>query len=375
MYDLHLLTRCRRAGKKRDAEDPQGSSHDDMQETKKRKKYTRRAESVKTAVDSAAGGTAKDKKAPKGLLDMPAGKCPIQRTSLCTMCQFICVEIRNHIYGYAVESEFEGSWSDPAPLISPAREYPVQKQWPLDPRKPSARRFFGLTQVCKKLRTEYRPIWLLNSSVRLMQQDIRLYIHTFYCGASKWENLPKLLQISAKDPFNGESVVDLSLLLRIHGHSSNTKIEFVPHILTEDDGPWIETPCMDCEAEAEMLGLNDGSLPECDHEAQNFEDFVGFTLETQFPYLDALNDFLENDNPRWLSDIRSRKVARVKLDLDGYTVPDVLIHLNPNAKVVRKTRIMTNLQDYVDKYCKDRGLFSRDYELRFQLVASANMQL
>lgn len=77
-----MLIRYRRAGKKREAESPQGSSRDAMQETKKRKKHTRRAEAVNKAVDTAAGDTVQNKKAPKGLLDMPAGKRPIQHACL-----------------------------------------------------------------------------------------------------------------------------------------------------------------------------------------------------------------------------------------------------------------------------------------------------
>ena len=280
------------------------------------------------------------------------------------------VEIRNQIYGYAVESEFEGSWSDPVPLVL-ARG---QEQWPLNSGKPSARKFFGLTQVCKQLRTEYRPIWLLNSSVRLMQRDIRLYIHTFYDCAPKWESLPKLLQISAKSPSRGEIVVDLSMLFQIRAYSSRTKIEFIPHILTEEDGPWND-PCVDCEADAEILGYENDIFMECEHGHQNFEDFVEFTLEEQFPYLAGLNAFLENDNPRWLSDIRSRKVSFVRIDFAPFAAPDVLIYLSSNAKVVRKTRIMTRLRDFVNQYCKDRGLFFRHYELRFQLVTAVSMEL
>ena len=79
-----MLIRCRRAGKKREAESPQleGSSRDAMQEIKKRKKHTRRAEAVNKAVDTAVGDTMQNKKAPKGLLDMPAGKCPVQHACL-----------------------------------------------------------------------------------------------------------------------------------------------------------------------------------------------------------------------------------------------------------------------------------------------------
>ncbi|KAF2437544.1 hypothetical protein P171DRAFT_437628 [Karstenula rhodostoma CBS 690.94] len=335
-----------RAGKKRELGSPALSSG--KGQATKKAKNSNKAKTPKKGSAAPASLAAQEKKnKPKGLVDMPP-------------------EIRNRIYHFATERDnFEG-WEDAVPLIDMHTGHGCgRSQWPMSKYECSlsARNFLGLTQTCKLIRKEYRPIWLRNSSIRVLPRYLSVYIHTFYgCGADYSTNMPKLIQISHCQDAFGQNNLDLTEMLRMHAASPATKFEFVPHELTQEEGLWNDRldDCFMCEEEI-MFGETDiDELEEngCPHFEEHREAFADFLLMEQYPYLLALDKFLAHDNAKWLADIQDREVIRVKLDTyDGeYGSPDVTIRLRHGSEIVTQKLKKKSMSDAASDYIKDRSL-------------------
>ncbi|KAF9732646.1 hypothetical protein PMIN06_005772 [Paraphaeosphaeria minitans] len=331
----------RRAGKKRKLSSPAPSSSKG-QAAKKTKKTTK----TKTSSTGSAAPVKKEKK-PKGLMDMPP-------------------EIRNRIYHFAFEREdlFEG-WEFAVPLVdSHAGHRCGQSQWPMSKYdcSLSARNFLGLTQTCKLIRKEYRPIWLRNSSIRVRPRHLMLYIHAFYgCVTDYSTNMPKLIQISHLQDAVGEQIIDLTQMLRMRTASSGIKFEFIPHELTEKEGPWIQdwSDCDICQGFSDIASDDEESEAFiCYHDDIHRDVYAEYLLGGEYPYLGPLNKFIAHDNAKWLKDIRDRKVTRVKLDLsDGdYFAPEIAIRLSNGSDVVTTELSMKSMLGAASAYVKDRGL-------------------
>jgi hypothetical protein len=57
-------------------------------------------------------------------------------------------------------------------------------------------RYRALTQVCKQIRTEFRPIWLRQSCFRMELLVVAQFVATYYPKVADYQNAPKLLLIS-----------------------------------------------------------------------------------------------------------------------------------------------------------------------------------
>ncbi|KAF2792518.1 hypothetical protein K505DRAFT_338611 [Melanomma pulvis-pyrius CBS 109.77] len=77
-------------------------------------------------------------------------------------------ELRNRVYYFAFEST--------AAHIRPYRPYTVIQTAP-SIRK---RRFYGLTQVCRQIREEFRPIYMEENEVHINPDYATRYIETFF---------------------------------------------------------------------------------------------------------------------------------------------------------------------------------------------------
>ncbi|KAI8930993.1 hypothetical protein NX059_012004 [Plenodomus lindquistii] len=87
-------------------------------------------------------------------------------------------EIRNRIYSYAVET------LEDTPVLRP--EYKPStlcagcSQWKDNPcRPPNRRNYFSLTQTCRQIRTEFRPLYHTRTEVHVRSYDIVEYMQTF----------------------------------------------------------------------------------------------------------------------------------------------------------------------------------------------------
>ncbi|KAL1613176.1 hypothetical protein SLS60_001408 [Paraconiothyrium brasiliense] len=110
-----------------------------------------------------SGGSAVDKKRPIGFLDLPA-------------------EVRNRIYYYADERAHRlppDELHDNGYIPSIMRYAPGNPgPWPIDDCAKSSLKFLGLTEVCRKVRSEYNPIWKATAEFRIRYEDFGLFTQT-----------------------------------------------------------------------------------------------------------------------------------------------------------------------------------------------------
>ncbi|KAJ4352227.1 uncharacterized protein N0V89_007574 [Didymosphaeria variabile] len=349
-----------RAGRKRELGPPApgGSSARISKKTKK----SSMAKTSKKAFTLPALLPAQKKK-PKGLLDIPP-------------------ELRNRIYHFATERDDFDGWEEAVPLVDLHRGHGCgRSQWPMSKGACylSGRRFLGLTQTCKLLRLEYRPIWLRNSSVRVRCPHLLLYIHTFYGCGSKYSNLPKLVQISYNHDIQDH--IDVTQILLMRAACPNTKFEFVPHELTLDDGPWNQPGAdEDCDLCEEEVMAGDMFMEEfedygCPHDYYRRHGYAEWLLEEEYPYLPSLNKFLAHDNGNWVEDIQSGEVIRVMLDAAGpdREIPELTIRLASDSDTANEGLIDKSMLEVARDYVSSRSLRDANTEaasLHFQLQVS-----
>lgn len=308
-----------------------------------------------------------------------------------------CAEIRNHIYHFATEADHFEGWKNPVPLVtSHAGHGCGQRQWPMSDYKcvHSARNFLGLTQTCKLIRKEYRPIWLRNSIIRVLPTHLSVYIHTFYgCGhGNTFSDLPKLIQLSHDKDDVGQEILDLTLLLRMHAKSPATQFEFIPDVLTQEEGPWTlyYDECDLCEDEMmdeimdemdedemdiyEMMDkdMGDREVRDCTHGLYHRAEYADYLFFDDYVHLGALNRFLAHDNVKWLEDIRNFEVARVKLDVSDAIQhpPEIIIRLSNNSEAVTQELSKKSLSAAALEYFNDRDFASTSTDeatLRFEI--------
>jgi hypothetical protein len=322
---------------------------------------------------------AERKQKSKGLMDMPPGRCN-WRSSNGVFANNPGAEIRNRIYHFATErDDFEG-WEDAVALLDMHAGHGCgRKQWPMSKAAcySSGRNFLGLTQTCKLLRREYRSIWLRTSSVRVRIFHLVPYIHTLYgCGSTEHTNLPKLVQISLNHDLIGEDDIDLTQMLRMRAACPTTRFEFIPHELTLDEGPWIDSmvDCDVCDAETRNgeMSLEEFVEHGCPHEYLHRAEYADYLCSEEYSYLLALNKLLAHDNPKWLKDIRDRDVARVKLNTsDGdYYSPELTIRLAHDSDIVTEDLSEKSMLEAAYDYVRGRDLRSTNcgpVALHFQI--------
>lgn len=290
--------------------------------------------------------------AARGLLNMPPGECSALAALIATPNDYY-TEIRNRIYHFAVESDETDLWCNVPPAVFPHSRSCGKSVWPLTPNKFSARKFLGLTQTCSQLRAEYRPIWLRNSRVRVTYTYLQDYIKTFYGCVHMWRDMPKLLQISWDHDV--VPMLDLLPLLKLRAICSTTKIEFIPHVLTQDVGPW--TDDVDCDyCKTDPDDEVERKEEDCAHLELRFEEYSEYVLDQEYAYLFELHELLTNDNSKWLQDIRDGSICRVKVDQFIYGYLDVLIYIDDESDMLQKPRFNENVTGVFRSYIRSRGL-------------------
>jgi hypothetical protein len=203
-------------------------------------------------------------------------------------------EIRNYIYHFAQEREFDAEYLAPPLLVCrkpisarPDRTYAY-----------SARRFLALTQTCKLIRTEYRPLWLREASISIDLDLVQDFLTAFYPTIEDFQNAPKLLAVlwDHRDGYDEDVLFDITPLLHLRAHCPTFVAKFCPRPLMDGDAP--NVTCFDC-GHSVHCGCSDN---DCDHE--NAIDEAMFDLEMDYHYTMALDDFIANNNKAWLKAIR-----------------------------------------------------------------------
>lgn len=270
-------------------------------------------------------------------------------------------EIRNRIYDYAVEDKSFRFLCNGPPTVNRHVRGCGRSAWPLDPQEHSERQFLGLTQTCKQLRTEYRPIWLRNSRVRVTHDNLRAYIHTFYGCATRYTDMPRLIQISYDHDL--VQMIDVSLLLRISANCRTTQVELIPHVLTQKVGPWTDDEeCPICKWELEE-GMEEAHEDGCPHLEERFEDYLDYIQDEEYLYLASLNFFLAHNNSNWLEDIRDYTVDGVKIVIEDGVAYEVWIQVCDDCKMAQKKQRGENMAEIIDEYVQTRGLASEAVQI------------
>jgi hypothetical protein len=180
--------------------------------------------------------------------------------------------------------------------------------------------FFGLTQSCKQLRSEYRPLWIRDLTVRLKTGIFSEFVATFL-PTSKDESLlgPKLIQISWDHGLDNILEKDLTPFLLLRGRLPDICFDFVPYRLADLKMEPGEEPCEFC---CERMHLEEhGHDPEdadgycsCYDSDMDYEEWV-MLEEDRMEYTDILKDFLSNNNEKWMADILAENI-NVKFSFD-----------------------------------------------------------
>ncbi|KAI8932550.1 hypothetical protein NX059_010725 [Plenodomus lindquistii] len=199
-------------------------------------------------------------------------------------------EIRNNIYTFCTELP----WDEESPLLTKGKSARAT------PRGHTGRQYFALTQVCQQIRCEYRPLWLRDSSVRIMFKDLHPFMHIYYHDRAQYQNAPRFLCISWDHSSRGTEYAqfDIGILLDLIACCPTLTIRFVCHRLVESDLPNQE--CPQCGH-----SLYCGCEEFCDHEAAYMAAIE--TLHEHYSYLEELNAFLAHRNEAWLQQIRANE--------------------------------------------------------------------
>jgi hypothetical protein len=97
------------------------------------------------------------------------------------------------------------------------------------PVEQSLRKFFGLTQTCRQIRVEYRPLWLRNSKFLIFLADAKEYCKTWFPTTVDLQHAPSNLQISCCLPRN-YVLFKLTSLLKIRAHRPEMRCVIVSHM-------------------------------------------------------------------------------------------------------------------------------------------------
>jgi hypothetical protein len=166
----------------------------------------------------------------------------------------------------------------------------------------SGRKFFGLTQASKQLRSEFRPVWLRDSSVRIELQDLDDFISTFYSKAEEFRNAPKMLLISWNhDSDEEQALFDITPLLCLRAFCPTFEASFVCHDLIEG-----VLPNVDYEECGHSIHCE--CLSECDHDEAHGDGIA--LLRMEYRYTEALNEILAHNNENWLTMLRKDHLAK-----------------------------------------------------------------
>jgi hypothetical protein len=90
-------------------------------------------------------------------------------------------------------------------------------------------KFFALTQVCKQIRSEYRPLWIRQASFQLKACDLRPCFDTFLINSNDRKHSPKMLQISWDHGYDNDVRRDVTPLLQLRAYIPSLKCKFILH--------------------------------------------------------------------------------------------------------------------------------------------------
>ncbi|KAH7385177.1 hypothetical protein DE146DRAFT_666450 [Phaeosphaeria sp. MPI-PUGE-AT-0046c] len=219
------------------------------------------------------------------------------------LCRFLELpaELRNRIYEYAAE-DLDNLTYAPRVTRKACKPWDV-RIW----------QFFGLTQTCRQIRSEFGPIWLLKLNVRSTLSWINKFIASFVVGKQLLDLAPRRVQIEWDTGMHDskDTEHDLTRLLHLHANNLSHSIAFIPERLLDGNTP--DDICWYCfgEFEAEERGDDDFEnwveRCTCAPEDLDHDGWVSYCYDL-INRTDMLLAVICHNNEAWQQDIRSEKM-------------------------------------------------------------------
>ncbi|KAF2026025.1 hypothetical protein EK21DRAFT_92751 [Setomelanomma holmii] len=194
--------------------------------------------------------------------------------------------------------EFADNEDSDLPIFTPQprRRFKKELAWAERPWQ-----FYGLTQTCRQLRAEHRPIWIQNLHIRLDVWQLDIFCQTFLLSAAEHTHRPKLIEI----PWDGSSTYhapELLSWLHFRTRHTFTSIAFVPEVVVEGGMPREEKCdyCVDMEESGRCRCCHDYDTSDCecdDPDMGYFEWIQG--KEAEIEYASTVKVLLDNRNATW----------------------------------------------------------------------------
>lgn len=170
--------------------------------------------------------------------------------------------------------------------------------------------FIALMQTCKQIRAEFRPIWISNLNVGLINDNLFPFIKTFLPDLQRLAIAPKMIQVSVEPGRTPlvTSRLDLTPLLYIRAHNPMTQFRFVPYAAVGMTSlPGVDI-CGRCRVKEDVLGERTlGEQCNCDDGGMDFQDFL-ISEYALMAYINTVDTVLEHENLYWNNHIRHRNL-------------------------------------------------------------------
>ncbi|KAJ4292737.1 hypothetical protein N0V90_009400 [Kalmusia sp. IMI 367209] len=221
-------------------------------------------------------------------------------------------ELRDNVYSYAKERDGL-KWHPhpkymalPLPVLIHCRDSHSPWPLPLD----TARAFFGLTQTCKLIREEYRPLWLNESCARVRTGDLKEFLSTFFPLATPPNGIqitPKLLQVSMiHKPEDQRHLLDLTQIIRLRARQPAFICEIVPHNRLNLEVR-LARKIITHNMERCQEYLSAAGIPSRPYRTRN----VDARILRPHVNMKDMSAFLGFDNEKWLADVLNDNITGV----------------------------------------------------------------
>ncbi|EUC28262.1 hypothetical protein COCCADRAFT_9329 [Bipolaris zeicola 26-R-13] len=240
-------------------------------------------------------------------------------------------EIRNFIYEFAIAAGTPDTPEGDVLVREAVPEPYATRPW----------KFFGLTQTCRQIRAEFRPLWMRSTSIRLMGLEASVsFISTFMPTIAEFKHAPERFTIGTQYEIGQDSQRDITLLFRMNALCPYFCISFAPFEDIMGRPPPDERICTCCEqffnpqtGEWSGTGIEeDCTCIPSDADLQDRADWEGFHDE-ELIYMDPLYE-IQGSSEAWWRDLQDNKIS--------IYMTASLVNLVPRFRIVYKARRLKN---------------------------------
>ncbi|CAN9338346.1 unnamed protein product [Alternaria sp. RS040] len=209
-------------------------------------------------------------------------------------------ELRNRVYEYAKEDDTRQFALHPINYSYLHRTSCSKRIW----------QYFAVTQVCKQVRAEYRPIWVQDLRFRFAStSEVAHFADTFLHYGSGTNHVPKLVQYSWYHGKDNQESFDLMPILRLHARSPSLRTAFVPQLIATGGYTVDDDTCKSCSDQISQFDdVSDFGNCECPDYDWTRNEWSAFKFE-QMEYTHSIRNFIHNSNKSWLEAVREDKMT------------------------------------------------------------------